>query len=194
MVTSSSGIFPPLVKRMIAGVCGPCKAYNDRVVVDFKMDGNGETAQKTTSKTVQLVKAIDATQVSFPVVGPKTGLAGRRGAFIPILQSPMSAFITRKPVMHTKAQYVIEETIVNTLPLLAFTFVLLLLGAMSIWAAVSIHASCHVELISCLCIEGIYQFFLLHFFLDRSTKVRKTHFQSLFIKESSKASGGHLSQ
>ena len=138
MITSSSGIFPPLVKRMIAGVCGPCKAYNDRVVVDFKMDGNGQTAQKNTSKIVQLVKTIDATQVSFPVVGPETGLAGRTGSFIPIINNPMSAFITRKPVVHTKAQYVIQETIVNTLPFLAFTLVLLLLGAIFIWAAVSI--------------------------------------------------------
>ena len=139
MVTSSSGIFPPLVKRMIAGVCGPCKAHGDRVIVDFKMDGNNEMARKNTSNMVQLEKATDATQVSFPVVGPKTGLTGRSGAFIPIIDSPMSAFITRKPSIHTKAQLAIEQSLVRTLPLLALTVVLLFLGAILIWAVVSTH-------------------------------------------------------
>ena len=140
MVTSHSGIFPPLVKRMIDGLCGACKAYSDKVVVDFKMDGNGETARKNTSRLVQLAKTTDATQVSFPVVGPKTGSSGRSGSFIPIILSPSSAFITRKPILHRQAQFVIGQSLVETLPLVAFTIVVLFLGAILIWAVVSILA------------------------------------------------------
>lgn len=137
-MTSYSGIFPPLVKRMIHGVCGVCKEHSGTVVVDFKMDGGLGMARKNTSKLVQLVKTTEETQVSFPVVGPKTGLTGRTGCFIPVIDNPSSVFITRKPVVHTIAQLVIGQTLVDTLPLLAFTFVMLLLGAVVIWAVVGL--------------------------------------------------------
>ncbi|XP_028392906.1 uncharacterized protein LOC114517405 isoform X2 [Dendronephthya gigantea] len=135
VISSNSGIFPTLVKRMISGACGYCETYNNgTTIVHFQKDGNRKRAQKRTSKQVQLEKISNETQISFPVVGPKTGSTGNAGCFMPIIKSPSSVFITRKPVMSTVSQLVIGKALVGTLPLLAFTFVMLLLGAILIWA------------------------------------------------------------
>lgn len=137
IVTSQSGIFPPLVKRMIRGVCGLCKAYNDTVLVNFTTDGKGRMARKNSSKLVQLVKTEDVTQFSYPVAGPITGSTGRSGSFIPVIFSPESVFISRKPVISTVAQTAIGETVIDALPFFAFMFVVMFLGGILIWAVVS---------------------------------------------------------
>ena len=136
-MTSNLGIFPPIVKQMIDGVCRPCKEYNDTVFTEFAMDGRGEKAEKDTLELVQFFKVTKETQVSFPVIGPKTGLTGRAGAFIPVIDSPSAVFIIPKPSVTKVAQFVIGKTLVNTLPLLGLTFVLMLLGAILIWSVVS---------------------------------------------------------
>lgn len=108
------------------------------------MDGNRKKAEKNTSKQVQLAKISNEAQISFPVVGPKSGSIGNTGCFMPIIDSPSSVFITRNPVMYTMAQFTIGKALVDTLPLLAFTLVLLLLGAILIWAVVGSNYFCNI--------------------------------------------------
>lgn len=118
---------------MIKDACGPCKAYNDTVFVNFTTDGKGGMARKNSSKLVQLVKTEDATQFSYPVPGPITG----SGSFVPVVDGPESVFITRKPVTHVVAQTAIGTAVINTLPLFAFMFLVMLLGGILMWAVVS---------------------------------------------------------
>ena len=105
------------------------------------MDGRGRLARKNSSKLVQLVKTEDVTQFSYPVTGPITGSASPSGSFIPVIDNPESVFISRKPDISIVAQTAIATTIVDTLPVFAFMFIIMLLGGILIWAVVSIYTT-----------------------------------------------------
>ena len=131
--TSHSGIFPPLVRNMIVGVCGNCSAYE--TTMHFDRDYRGYGARK--SNLVDVKQTIsDENQVSFPVLGRKDGISSKSASFLSVIHSPGSVFVTKKPQLQMAISYGFFNTIVNTLPLLGFSVLTALISGIVMWCLV----------------------------------------------------------
>ena len=128
--TSDSGIFPPLISRAIYGICGNCSEFGEpRIFFDSGIDGS--SLKKT--GMVQVKQAIDDNrQINFPIIGRKDS-----NTFVPVIDSPGSVFITKKPSLTMTVEYMFVDTIIGTLPLLGFAVVTASLAGLIMWCLVS---------------------------------------------------------
>ena len=128
--TSESGIFPPLIRSAIYGVCGNCSEYGEpRIHSDFNIVG--ASAKKSDLVTVRQ-SITDQNQINFPLIGRKDARD-----FVPIIDSPGSVFVTKKPSLTMAVEYMFFDTVIGTLPLLGFAVVTASLAGVIMWLLVS---------------------------------------------------------
>ena len=129
--TSDSGIFPPLVRASIYDVCGNCSEYG-RPRIHFQLDYQGNLAKK--HSLVEVKQSMnDRSQINFPVIGRKDSKS-----FLPIIDSPGSVFVTKKPSLTMVVEYGFLETIIGTLPLLGFSIITASLAGVIMWCLVGV--------------------------------------------------------
>ena len=128
--TSNSGIFPPLIRSAIYGVCGNCSEYGQPKIF-FDADIDGSSLQKTS--LVQVKHDINTKhQINFPLIGRKDS-----SNFVPVIDSPGSVFVTKKPSLTMMVEYMFFDTIIGTLPLLGFAVITASLAGIFMWCMVS---------------------------------------------------------
>ena len=128
--TSDSGIFPPLVRDTILGVCGNCSEFGQPKIY-FETDITGASAQK--DGLVQVKHSIsEHSQFNFPLIGRKDS-----NRFVPVIDTPGSVFITKKPSLTMVVEYMFLDTIFGTLPLLGFAVITAVLAGIVMWCLVS---------------------------------------------------------
>ena len=71
-------------------------------------------------------------QINFPIVGRKDSKT-----FVPVIDSPGSVFITKKPSLTMTVEYMFLNTIIGTLPLLGFAVITASLAGLIMWCLVS---------------------------------------------------------
>ena len=130
MNTSDSGIIPPLINSAIYGICGNCSEFGEpRIFFDNGIDGSS-------LRKIGLVKVKqdidDNHQINFPIIGRKDS-----NIFVPVIDSPGSVFITKKPSLTMTVEYMFFDTIIGTLPLLGFAVVTASLAGLIMWCLVS---------------------------------------------------------
>ena len=127
---SESGIFPPLINSAIYGVCGNCSEYGEPTI-HWNADIVGASAKKSDMVTVRQ-SITDQSQINFPLIGRKDSKS-----FVPIVNSPGSVFVTKKPSLTMAVEYMFFETVISTLPLLGFAVVTASLAGAIMWCLVS---------------------------------------------------------
>ncbi len=128
--TSDSGIFPPLIRSTIYGVCGNCLEYGQPKIF-FDADIVGASAVKPDMVHVKH-SITDQNQVNFPLTGRKDS-----NNFVSVIDSPGSVFVTKKPSLTTVVEYMFLDTIIGTLPLLGFAVITASLAGIIMWCLVS---------------------------------------------------------
>ena len=129
--TSDSGIFPPLIRSAIYGVCGNCSVFGQPKIY-FETDIVGAAAEKP--DLVQVKQSItDQSQINFPSIGRKDSKT-----FVPVIDSPGSVFVTKKPSLTMTVEYMFIGTIIGTLPLLGFAVITAMLSGIIMWCLVSL--------------------------------------------------------
>ena len=128
--TSDTGIFPPLIRNAISGVCGNCSEYGEaKIHFDTYIDGSS----LKTSSLVKVKRGIDEErQINFPLIGRKDA-----NSFVPIIDTPGSVFITKKPSLTMAVEYMFFDTVIGTLPLLGFAIITASLAGVVMWCLVS---------------------------------------------------------
>lgn len=139
--TSDSGIFPPLIRSAIYGVCGNCTVYGQpKIYFD-------ESSSKKTG-LVQVKQSItEQSQINFPLIGRKDS-----NTFVPVVDTPGSVFVTKKPSLTMSVEYSFLGTIFGTLPLLGFSVITASLAGIVMWCLVSMCSFCKISLQSRNCL------------------------------------------
>ena len=124
--TSKSGIFPPLINSAIYGVCDNCSEYGEPTI-HWNADIVGASAKKSDMVTVRQ-RITDQSQINFPLIGRKDAKS-----FVPVIDSPGSVFVTKKPSLTMVVEFMFFDTIISTLPLLGLAVVTATLAGVIMW-------------------------------------------------------------
>ena len=135
--TSDTGIFPPLIRNAIYGVCGNCSEFGQPKIY---FDIEGSSLRKT--GLIYVENGINVNhQINFPLIGRKDSKT-----FVPVIDSPGSVFVTKKPSLTMIVEYMFFDTIIGTLPLLGFAVITALLAGFIMWCLVSYRHSERVKI------------------------------------------------
>ena len=116
MNTSDTGIFPPLIRSTIYGVCGNCSEFGQPKIY-FQTDIEGSSLRKT--GLIHVKNGINVNhQINFPLIGRKDSKT-----FLPVIDSSGSVFVTKKPSLTMIVEYMFFDTIIGTLALLGFAVI-----------------------------------------------------------------------
>ena len=131
---SPQGIIGTFVEEMLSESCGVCKSHG-HTSLNFKTNGKGDTAYKTTMNEV-ILDVNSKTAISFPVTGAMDNDKFQRYyVFVPMVESPGIAFITVRQKDGSKNRVI--STLLKYLPLYLFCLMTAYVAGTIIWALVS---------------------------------------------------------
>ncbi|XP_022801932.1 uncharacterized protein LOC111339520 [Stylophora pistillata] len=128
---SPQGIIGTFVEEMLSESCGVCKSHG-HTSLNFKTNGKGDTAYKTTMNEV-ILDVNSKTAISFPVTGTMDNDKFQRYyVFVPMVESPGMAFITVRQKDGSKNRVI--STLLKYLPLYLFCLMTAYVAGTIIWA------------------------------------------------------------
>lgn len=120
-----TGVFPTVLRRMVASCCQPCRAHN--TTLDF-------LTKRSVKRSLENVrKAISDSDLSFPVYGSSD--QERYGAlygYVPVINSPGEAFVVNREMDQTPSD-ILAAVVFSSWPLMVLSLLFCVLAGIVIW-------------------------------------------------------------
>ncbi|XP_032241204.2 uncharacterized protein LOC5515526 isoform X2 [Nematostella vectensis] len=125
------GIFGTILQEMIDTICEECTNSHKRTTLHFDRDSRGDLAEKGSLLGVKI--GIDEhTNIAFPVSGrTDDSRYQKKFIFLPLVQAPGIAFITRPQGSYTKVS--LMAAIISCWPVVVLAFAMACLAGIVIW-------------------------------------------------------------
>ena len=127
--THLTGVFPTVLRQMVASCCQPCRAHN--TTLDFL------TAESIKSSLESVRNGVGESDLSFPVYGSSEKESyGALYGYVPVISSPGEAFVVNREMDQTPSD-ILASVIFSSWPLAVLSLVFCILAGIVIWILVS---------------------------------------------------------